>query len=156
MASLIPATAENVTLELEGRELKLSNLRKPFWPELGLTKGDLLRYYEAVAPTLVPHMQRRAQVMKRYPHGWSKPFFFMKRAPEHRPKWIDTCRIQHGTVLIDFPVVNDLASLLWIVNLGCIDLNPWYSRCDEPEKPDYLHFDLDPVAGATFETVRQV
>jgi bifunctional non-homologous end joining protein LigD len=96
-------------------------------------------------------------VMKRYPNGAAGEFFFMKRAPSPRPSWITTCSIEHASgSVIDFPIVQDLASLLWIINLGCIDLNPWYGRCDDVERPDYLHFDLDPVPGATFERVREV
>lgn len=95
-------------------------------------------------------------VMKRYPHGAQGKFFFMKRAPEWRPRWIRTCSIQHSSGnVIDFPIVDDLASLLWIVNLGCIDLNPWYARCDDVDRPDYLHFDLDPTPGAAFEQVKE-
>ena len=78
----------------------------------------------------------------------------MKRAPSPRPVWIRTCAIEHASAgIIDFPIVQDLASLLWIVNLGCIDLNPWYARCDDVHRPDYLHFDLDPVPGAEFPQV---
>ncbi len=156
MASRIPDDADDVELEVGGKQVELTNLRKPFWPDLGITKGDLLRYYEEMAPVLLPHLQDRAMVMKRYPHGWQGKFFFMKRTPSHAPAWIETCRIHHraGNV-IDFPMVQDLASLLWVINLGCIDLNPWYSRCDDVDRPDYLHFDLDPVPGATFATVRE-
>jgi bifunctional non-homologous end joining protein LigD len=95
-------------------------------------------------------------VMKRYPNGIRGEFFFMKRAPTSRPSWVPICSIAHhsGNV-IDFPVVQDTATLLWIVNLGCIDLNPWYTRCDDVDRPDYLHFDLDPTPGATFDLVRQ-
>jgi bifunctional non-homologous end joining protein LigD len=93
-------------------------------------------------------------VMKRYPNGAAGKCFFMKRAPSPRPEWIETCAIEHesGNV-IDFPMVQDLASLLWIVNLGCIDLNQWYATCDDIERPDYVHFDLDPVAGTSFAKV---
>ncbi len=95
-------------------------------------------------------------VMKRYPNGAGGPFFFMKRAPSPRPHWIETCAIEHASKsVIDFPVIQDVAALLWVVNLGCIDLNPWYARCDDVDRPDYLHFDLDPVKGAGFEEVRQ-
>jgi bifunctional non-homologous end joining protein LigD len=154
--SRIPPTDKAAELSIAGRRLTLTNLQKPFWPELGITKGDLLRYYEAVSPWLLPHLRDRAMVMKRYPNGAAGPFFFMKRAPSPRPEWIETCSIHHrsGNV-IDFPIVSDLASLLWIVNLGCIDLNPWYARCDDVHRPDYLHFDLDPVPGATFDDVRE-
>ena len=92
--------------------------------------------------------------MKRYPHGAAGPFFFMKRAPTPRPAWIETCAIDHGSGnVIDFPVIQDRASLLWVVNLGCIDLNQWYAPSDDVDRPDYLHFDLDPGAGAPFERV---
>jgi bifunctional non-homologous end joining protein LigD len=139
-----------------GRTVTLTNLRKPFWPRLGLTKRDLLQYYLDVAPVLLPHLRDRAMVMKRYPDGAGGKFFFMKRAPSPRPDWIETCPIKHraGRV-IEFPMVQDLASLLWVVNLGCIDLNQWYARCDDVDRPDYLHFDLDPVKGAPFEQVRE-
>jgi bifunctional non-homologous end joining protein LigD len=104
----------------------------------------------------LPHLRDRAMVMKRYPHGADGPFFFMKRAPSPRPDWIETCAIEHASgSIIDFPMVQDLASLLWVVNLGCIDLNQWYARCDDVNRPDYLHFDLDPVAGASFARVRE-
>lgn len=152
----IPAQANDATIEIEGIEVKLTNLQKIFWPKLKLTKRDLLQYYADVSPWLLPHVQNRAMVMKRYPNGISGEFFFMKRAPESRPRSIPVCSIEHhsGNV-IDFPVVQNLATLLWIVNLGCIDLNPWYARCDDVDRPDYLHFDLDPTPGASFALVRE-
>lgn len=95
-------------------------------------------------------------VMKRYPNGIHGKWFFMKRTPAPRPEWLETCEILHKSQnLIAFPMVQDLASLLWVVNLGCIDLNPWYARCDDADRPDYLHFDLDPVEGAGFDRVRE-
>jgi bifunctional non-homologous end joining protein LigD len=153
----LPRTAGPVVVRLApGREVRLSNLNKPFWPALGITKGDLLQYYVDVAPALLPHVSDRAMVMKRYPHGAEGDFFFMKRAPEVRPDWIETCAITHGSGnVIHFPVIQDLAALLWVVNLGCIDLNPWYARCDDIDRPDFLHFDLDPVEGADFGRVRE-
>jgi bifunctional non-homologous end joining protein LigD len=94
--------------------------------------------------------------MKRYPHGWQGEFFFMKHAPKHRPEWIRICSIEHGSGnIVDFPVIQDLAALLWVVNLGCIDLNPGYFRCDDVDRPDYLHFDLDPVPNAGWDRVRE-
>jgi bifunctional non-homologous end joining protein LigD len=149
----IPAGTD-VQLTLGERTVRLTNLGKPFWPELGITKRDLLQYYAHVAPALIPHLRDRAMVMKRYPNGAHAPFFFMKRAPSPRPEWIETCRIHHSSGnIIDFPIVQDLPSLLWLINLGCIDLNPWYARCDDVDRPDYLHFDLDPVPNASFENV---
>ena len=144
----------NVTLDVSGRDVRLTNLDKVFWPEEKITKGDLIRYYAEVAPVLLPHIRDRAMVMKRYPHGAGGEFFFMKRAPVPRPDWIQTCRITHGSGnIIDFPVINDLPSLLWVINLGCIDLNQWYAKCDDVNRPDYVHFDLDPGDGATWERV---
>lgn len=156
MRSIVPVEGDHV-VDAGGRKVQLTNLAKPFWPELGITKGDLLRYYEAISPWLLPHIADRAMVMKRYPHGWSGKFFFMKRTPAHAPSWLRTSRIDHGSAgVIDFPVIDDLASLLWVINLGCIDLNPWYSRTGDVDRPDFLHFDLDPVEGTPFGTVREV
>ncbi|HEY2433844.1 MAG TPA: non-homologous end-joining DNA ligase [Vicinamibacterales bacterium] len=140
----IPASG-SAKLRVEGKDVQLTNLDKPFWPSLGITKGDLIRYYADVAPLLLPHIRGRAMVMKRYPHGAAGAFFFMKRAPSPRPGWIRVCRIDHGSKgVIDFPMIDDLPSLLWVINLGCIDLNQWYATCDDVDRPDYLHFDLDP------------
>jgi bifunctional non-homologous end joining protein LigD len=150
----LPRDQDNVVLTVDGKEVRLTNLRKIFWTGLGLTKGDLLQYYADVAHVLLPHVRDRAMVMKRYPHGASGEFFFMKRAPTPRPAWIETCRIDHGHGnVIDFPIIQDRAALLWVINLGCIDLNQWYATCDDVDRPDYLHFDLDPGVGATFDRV---
>ena len=151
---VLPRDQDNVVLAVDGKEVRLTNLRKIFWPELGLTKGDLIQYYANVADVLIPHVADRAMVMKRYPHGASGEFFFMKRAPSPRPSWIEICSIDHGSKgVIDFPMIQDLAALLWVINLGCIDLNQWYATCDDINRPDYVHFDLDPGAGAPFERV---
>lgn len=154
MSVRLPTDSDNVTLSVEGREVRLTNLRKVFWPERGITKGNLIQYYADVAPVLLPHIRDRAMVMKRYPHGAAGDFFFMKRAPSPRPAWIRTFAIDHGSKgVIDFPVIDDLPSLLWVINLGCIDLNQWYATTDAPNQPDYLHFDLDPGEGAAFARV---
>jgi bifunctional non-homologous end joining protein LigD len=152
----IPVDVDHVVLDVAGRGVRLTNLQKPFWSARGISKGALIQYYVDVAPVLLPHIRDRAMVMKRYPHGASGPFFFMKRAPTPRPPWIRTCSIEHGSGnRIDFPVIDDLPSLLWVINLGCIDLNQWYARCDDVDRPDYLHFDLDPGEGTSFDEVRQ-
>ena len=151
--SLLIPRSGTVTLTVEGKEVRLTNLDKLFWPEIGVTKGDLIQYYADVAPLLLPHIRDRAMVMKRYPHGAAGEFFFMKRAPTPRPTWIRTCSIEHESGnTIDFPVIDDVPSLLWVINLGCIDLNQWYATCDDVNRPDYLHFDLDP-GSAPFERV---
>src|SRR5262245_11762657 len=150
----IPAGVDNAILNFGEREVRVTNLRKIFWAELGLTKGNLLQYYADVSAVLLPHIRDRAMVMRRYPHGYSGESFFMKRAPTPRPSWIRICSIDHGSEnIIDFPVIDDLASLMWVVNLGCIDLNQWYARCDDVDRPDYVHFDLDPGPGAGFDRV---
>jgi len=141
----IPPDVDDIDVRVGDRTVKLTNLRKVFWDAERITKGDLLRYYAEMAPALLPHIRDRAMVMKRYPNGAGGDFFFMKRAPTPRPAWIETCAIEHSSGnVIDFPVINDLAALLWVINLGCIDLNEWYARCDDVDRPDYLHFDLDP------------
>ncbi len=156
-ASAIPQGAGDAELTVGGHTVTLTNLGKLFWPALGITKRDLLQYYADVSPFLLPHLTDRAMVMKRYPNGAAGKCFFMKRAPSPRPAWIRTCPIEHASgSVIDFPMIQELASLLWVVNLGCIDLNQWYARCDDVDRPDYVHFDLDPVPGASFDRVREV
>lgn len=153
---IIPKDSQGLELDFRGRLVKLTNLGKLFWPELGITKRDLIQYYADVAHVLLPHIIDRAMVMKRYPNGAAGEFFFMKRAPAPRPDWIEICNIRHSSGnVIDFPMIQDLPSLLWVINLGCIDLNQWYARCDDVDRPDYLHFDLDPVPGASFEKVAE-
>lgn len=156
----VPADAVTATVTAGSRRVGLTNLGKVFFPESGFTKRDLLQYYADVAPLLLPHVTDRAMVMKRYPHGAQGEFFFMKRTPPGAPAWLRTCSIAHGSGnVIDFPVVDDVAALLWIVNLGCIDLNQWYATCDDVDRPDYVHFDLDPVKGPNgptpFDVVRR-
>ena len=151
--TIIPDEAE-AQLTFGSQRVRLTNLSKVFWKEEQITKRALLQYYADVSSYLLPHLTDRAMVMKRYPNGALGKCFFMKRVPEPHPEWLETCAITHGSGnVIDFPVIQDLASLLWVVNLGCIDLNQWYARCDDVNRPDYVHFDLDPVPGATFEKV---
>jgi bifunctional non-homologous end joining protein LigD len=143
------------------RELRFSNVDKPFWPELGITKGDLIAYYRDVADVLVPHLRGRPFTMKRYPDGWQGKNFFQKNAPSHMPEWIERtaqpASTREGeTKVIDYAVVNDDLSLMWMANMGCIDLHAWSSRIDKPERPDWVMFDLDPSEGATFDDVLEV
>jgi bifunctional non-homologous end joining protein LigD len=155
--------AEQLPTELRNgkRVLKLSNLDKPFWPDEGITKGDLLAYYRDVAEVAVPHLKDRPFTMKRYPDGAGGKFFFQKDAPKHMPDWIKTVEVVVSTRetprrrrKIQAPLVNDELALLWMVNMGCIDLNTWYSRVDKPERPDFVLFDLDPSDDVGFpETI---
>ena len=150
----IPREVDNAILNVDGREVRLTNLRKIFWSDLGVTKGHLIQYYADVSGVLLPHLRDRAMVMKRYPHGAAGAFFFMKRAPSPRPSWIETCTIDHGSGnVITFPMIQDRPALMWVINLGCIDLNQWYARCSDVDRPDYVHVDLDPGEGASFERV---
>jgi bifunctional non-homologous end joining protein LigD len=143
------------------RTLRLSNLDKPFWPDEGITKGDLIAYYRDVAEVLVPHLKDRPFTMKRYPDGWQGKSFFQKQAPTHMPDWISRTAQPASTregekKIIDYAVVNDDLALMWMANMGCIDLHAWSSRIDKPDRPDWVMFDLDPSEGATFENVVDV
>ena len=146
----------------EGK-VKLSNLEKLFWEDEGITKGDLLDYYRAVAGVLVPHLRDRPFTMRRYPDGAYGKAFFQKDAPKGMPDWIPRFHVQVSTRerppkkrWIDAPIVNDEDALLWMVNMGCIDMNAWYSRVDRPERPDFVLFDLDPSPDVGFGEVVQV
>ena len=153
-------TATEVRAEKPTR-VKLSNLDKVFFPDEGITKGDLVDYYRAVAPSIVPHLRDRAFTMRRYPDGAFGKAFFQKDAPSHMPDWIPRFHVQvstreapRRTKWIDAPVVNDEDALIWMVNMGCIDMNTWYSRIDKPDRPDFVLFDLDPSPDVGFtETV---
>ncbi|MGH3136056.1 MAG: DNA ligase D [Gaiellaceae bacterium] len=142
-------------------ELRLSNLDKPFWPEEGITKGDLIAFYRDIATALVPHLRGRPFTMKRYPDGWQGKNFFQKQSPSHMPSWIPRAPFPASTregekKVIDYALVNDQLALLWMANMGCIDLHTWASRADRPDKPDWVMFDLDPSEGSGFEEVVEV
>jgi bifunctional non-homologous end joining protein LigD len=143
--------------------VKLSNLDKVFFPGEGITKGDLVEYYRTVAPFIVPHLRDRAFTMRRYPDGAFGKAFFQKDAPSHMPEWIPRFHVQVSTresprrmKWIDAPVVNDEDALVWMVNMGCIDMNTWYSRIDKPDRPDFVLFDLDPSPDVGFQETVQV
>ena len=139
------------------RVLRLSSLDKLFWREEGVTKGDLLAYYRDVSHVLVPHLRNRPFTMKRYPDGWQGKHFFQKDAPSHTPEWIRTVpfpatsRDTRERRIVDYVLVNDELALLWVVNMGCIDMNAWYSRVDRPSRPDFVLFDLDPSPDVGFQ-----
>jgi len=144
------------------RVLKLTNPDKVFWPAEGITKGDLLSYYREIAHAALPHLKNRPFTMKRFPDGIEGGHFFQKNAPEHMPDWIptreysSTSRESRQKRKIAYPLVNDELALLWMVNMGCIDLNCWYSRIDKPERPDFVLFDLDPSPDVGFRETVQV
>ena len=145
--------------EVDGRELRLSNLNKVFWPEEGITKGDLVAYYFNVADLIVPHLAGRPLTMKRMPDGIDGDFFYEKSAPSHTPDWIERCLVHSEDAKkgeIDYLMVNDTASLLYVANLGCIEFHPLHSRCVDVDHPDYLFFDLDPFPPYTYDDVLTV
>jgi bifunctional non-homologous end joining protein LigD len=148
--------------QVEGR-VKFSNLDKVFFSDEGITKGDLIDYYRAVAPVLLPHLRDRPFTMRRYPDGAFGKAFFQKDAPSHMPEWIPRFRVQVSTreaprrlKWIEAPIVNSEDALLWMVNMGCIDMNTWYSRVDKPDRPDFVLFDLDPSPDVGFKETVQV
>jgi bifunctional non-homologous end joining protein LigD len=140
------------------RDVPLTNLEKVFFPERGLTKGDLVEYYLDLAPPILNHVERRPMQMKRYPNGVDGDFFYQKRVPVPHPEWLETVQIRFPRFgrTADFPVVKDAASLAWIVNLGCIELHTWHSRATDIERPDYMLIDLDPSEGNPWEHVREI
>jgi len=148
-----PATA----LEIAGREVVITNPEKVFFPRTGYTKLDLARYYAAVADGALRGIAGRPIVLKRYVNGAENEPFFQKRAPEQHPDWVETVelRFPSGRTAREI-VVRDAAQLLWIVNLGCIDLNPHPVRADDLEHPDELRVDLDPGPGVGWDDVRRV
>jgi bifunctional non-homologous end joining protein LigD len=145
------------------RVVRLSNLDKPYWPDERITKGDLLRYYGAVAPAILPHIRDRPFTMKRYPDGWQGRPFFRKDVTNYAPAWIKRATVSVSSReqpqqrrTIEVPVVNDELALLWMVNTGCIEAHTWYSRIDNLERPDWVIFDLDPSDDVGFAETAQV
>ncbi|MCB2224419.1 MAG: non-homologous end-joining DNA ligase [Actinobacteria bacterium] len=140
------------------RPLRLRNPDKVFFPADGYTKGDLLQYYASVAPVLLPHLEGRAVVMSRYPEGADGPSFYEKQAPGHRPDWLPVAPLwsEHRGEPIEFVTTPDVESLLWMVNLGAIEIHPWLSRAVLPDVPTQAVFDLDPAEGAGWEQVSLV
>jgi len=138
-------------------DVAVSNPDKVFFPKLGLTKGDVIRYYLDVADAALPHLRRRPFHMKRYPNGVDGEFFHQKRVPANHPPYVDEAPVSfpsgHSTV---FAVVDNAAALAWVANLGCIELHTWHSRVPEIELPDYLLIDLDPSAEGQWPSVRRI
>ena len=137
------------------RRVRLSNVDKAFFPKEGYSKGDLVQYYAAVAPLLLPHLEGRALSLARYPDGAEGEYFYEKQCPVHAPEWLVTAPIHSSArdEAIDFCTAPDVESLLWIANLGCIEMHPWLSRVERFEHPDFAIFDLDPQEGATWDQV---
>lgn len=157
---------EHWWMKVDGKELRLSNLDKVFWPEEGYTKGDLVAYYFNIAFRILPYLRDRPLTMKRMPNGVKGSFFYEKDAPSHTPDWMPRCAVESAGSegrwgpskhdVINYLMVEDTAGLLFMANLGCIEFHPLHSRCGSIESPDYLFFDLDPFPPATFQDVLAV
>jgi bifunctional non-homologous end joining protein LigD len=135
-------------VEVDGRELKLTNLDKVLYPEAGFSKGEVVDYYAKVAPAMVPHLAGRALTLRRFPEGVddTDSAFFEKRCPKHRPDWVKTTRVLAGphAGYIDYCVCDDLPTLVWMAQLAAIELHPSLSLGEKHEQPTVLAFDLDP------------
>jgi len=140
-----------------GHDVQVSNPDKIFFPEPGLTKGDLVAYYLGVAELALPHLRRRPFHMKRFPNGVAGEFFHQKRVPAKHPNYVDDVFVQfpsgHSTV---FAIVDNAAALAWVANLGCVELHTWASRVPDIELPDYLLIDLDPTTDGQWPQVREI
>jgi len=136
--------AKAVHVEVEGRELRLSNLEKVLYPVAGFTKGQVIDYYTRVAPFVLPHLRGRALTLKRYPNGVEESYFYEKQKPSHAPDWVRSASIQAGGRLIDFVLCDDLPTLVWLSNLADLELHPSLALAEDPDRPTVLAFDLDP------------
>jgi bifunctional non-homologous end joining protein LigD len=132
------------TVEVEGRQLSLSNLDKVLYPGPGFTKGQVIDYYTRVAPALLPHLRGRPLTLKRYPNGVEADYFYEKQCPSHRPEWVATAAIPTGSKTIDFCLADDLPTLVWLANLADLELHTSLSLAEDIERPTMMVFDLDP------------
>ena len=152
----IPQDAETCEVKCGQKTLTFTNLQKLFWPQLNKTKRDVLIYYAAVSDVLLPHLRDRGLTVKKYPDGADGKAILVKKVPAYHPQWLKFCPVVRSPgIILEFPMVQDLASLLWIVNLGCIDFCQWPVRCDDIHRPDYVYFNLDPIFPAEFSQVRE-
>jgi bifunctional non-homologous end joining protein LigD len=147
-----------VEVDVDGRRLRLSNLDKTFYPAAGFTKGQVLDYYVRIAPALLPHLRDRPLTLKRYPDGVEGAFFYEKRCPSHRPRWVRTEAVwsEGNRDVIPYCVVNDLPTLVWVANLADLELHTPLHRAPHVERPTALVFDLDPGAPADAVTCCEV
>jgi bifunctional non-homologous end joining protein LigD len=140
--------ARRVHVEVEGRELSLSNLDKVMYPAVGFTKGHVIDYYTRVAPVLLPHLRDRPLTLKRYPNGVEGGHFYEKQCPSHRPDWVRAEPVELSSKTIWFCVCDDLPTLVWLANLADLELHPSLSKVPEVERPAVMAFDLDPGPGS--------
>jgi bifunctional non-homologous end joining protein LigD len=147
-AGLVPAGRREAIVEVRGRELKLSNLEKVLYPQAGFTKGQLIDYYHAIAPLLLPHLSGRALTVTRWPDGVQEKKFFQKQSPAHRPDWVRTATLPAGSKTIDYTLADDEATLVWLANLAAIELHTPLAPARAHDRPSSMVFDLDPGAPA--------
>jgi bifunctional non-homologous end joining protein LigD len=146
-----------VTVEMGGRQLKLSNLDKVLWPEAGFTKGQMIDYYARIAEVMVPHLAGRPITLRRYPNGVDGQSFFEKNCPSHRPPWLPvTDMTDRHSKTISFCLLEEQAALVWTANLAAIELHPSLARGDRLDQPTSVVFDLDPGPGADVVTCGRV
>jgi bifunctional non-homologous end joining protein LigD len=146
------------TIEVDGKHLKLTNLGKVLYPATGFTKGQVIDYYARIAPVLIPHLAGRPTTLKRYPEGVDKPFFFEKNTTKYRPEWVKTAPIwsEGNNRNVNYVLVNDLPTLIWVANLAAIELHPSLSLARKIESPTVIAFDLDPGPPANIVQCCQV
>lgn len=144
--SLLPENEKEVELTIDNKLLKFTNLDKPYWPDEGITKRDMLNYYAAISDTILPYLKDRPQSLNRFPDGIKGFHFYQKNVEDKVADWIETFPYvsESDGETKEFLVCKDKASLLYMANLGCIELNPWHSRINKPDNPDYCLIDLDP------------
>ncbi|HYE17659.1 MAG TPA: non-homologous end-joining DNA ligase [Tepidisphaeraceae bacterium] len=130
-------------------DVAVSNLPKVLYPEAGFTKGEVLRYYEAIAPVMLPHLKGRPVTLKRYPNGVDQPFFYEKACPVHRPTWVKTADVETTNRTIPFCVVDSAATLVWLANLAALELHTLLSKAPRLERPTMMVFDHDPGPGVS-------
>ncbi len=153
LTSILPK--KKIITEIEGRKLKLSNLDKPLFPDLGIVKAELIQYYLNIAPYILPHLRNRPLTLIRYPEGVNGHRFYSKNKPSWTPEWIETVRLSDDDDNV-YVMANDVPSLVWMANLAALELHPMLTTSLLPNKPDHFIFDLDPPASADFEVVKQL
>lgn len=149
------AAADSADWQVGDRTVQVSHLTKLYWPEAGVTKGDLLRYYAAIAPVALPHVHRRPVTLRACPDGVLGPCFYQRARPEHAPAWLRGVAYRPKTAkpaphVVHLPVIDDAAGLIWLANAGSVEFHPWAARVPDLARPDQAIFDLDPGASATF------
>ena len=147
-----------VEVRVDGRTMRLTNLGKVYWPEVGFTKGQMIDYYTRIAPALLPHLRDRPLTLKRYPEGVEGEMFYEKNCPKHRPEWMATAKVwsEGNDRFMYYCMVQDLPSLVWVAQLGTIELHTSLSLADRLSRPRMLVFDLDPGPPATIVECCQV